>query len=428
MAATPRNESGGPTLNRMVSCVSDADIDQRAALASPRLPDRRVVVTVLGITQIFAWGSTFYLLGVLATPIGVETGWALDWVMAGISIGLLVAGIVSPRVGRGIGKNGGGLILALGAAFLGTGLLLLGAAQNLIWYLCAWVIIGAGMGAGLYDAAFATLGSIYGKDSRSAITALTLFGGFASTVCWPLSAYLVENLSWRGACFVYGAVQLGFALPLYLLRVPHRSFVAQPKDAAHSAVSLAPNETLIFWVLAAVLTLGAAILSMMGTHLIPLLQARGIDLAVAVSLGTLVGPSQVGARVVEMLAGRHYHPVWTMIASTLLVAIGTLWLLSGASLIAIAIIFYGAGNGIGSVARGTLPLTLFGAERYAALIGRLAFPILMAMAISPYAGALAFRAGGATFTLAILFGLAATNVILVLVLRNLCMNHAGYRF
>ena len=158
----------------MVSCVSDADIDQRAALASPRLPDRRIVVTVLGITQIFAWGSTFYLLGVLATPIGVETGWALDWVMAGISIGLLVAGIVSPRVGRGIGKNGGGLILALGAVFLGTGLLLLGAAQNLLWYLCAWVIIGAGMGAGLYDAAFATLGSIYGKDSRSAITALTL--------------------------------------------------------------------------------------------------------------------------------------------------------------------------------------------------------------------------------------------------------------
>jgi hypothetical protein len=146
-----------------------------------------------------------------------------------------------------------------------------------------------------------------------------------------------------------------------------------------------------------------------------------------VSLGTLVGPSQVGARVVEMLAGRHYHPVWTMIASTLLVAIGTLWLLSGASLIAIAIIFYGAGNGIGSVARGTLPLTLFGPERYAALIGRLAFPILMAMALSPYAGALAFRAGRATFTLAILFGLAATNVILVLVLRNLCMNHAGYR-
>ncbi|MFY9836670.1 MAG: MFS transporter, partial [Xanthobacteraceae bacterium] len=157
--------------------MSDADIDRRAVLASPRLPDRRIVVTALGVTQILAWGSTFYLLGVLATPIGIDTGWSLDWVMAGVSIGLLVAGIVSPRVGRAIGKNGGGLILALGAAFLGTGLLVLSAAENLLWYLCAWLIIGAGMGAGLYDAAFATLGSIYGKDARGAITSVTLFGG-----------------------------------------------------------------------------------------------------------------------------------------------------------------------------------------------------------------------------------------------------------
>jgi hypothetical protein len=160
---------------------------------------------------------------------------------------------------------------------------------------------------------------------------------------------------------------------------------------------------------------------MMGTHLLPLLLARGMDLTVAVGLGTMLGPSQVGARIIEMLAGRHYHPVWTMIASTVLVAIGTLWLLAGTSIVAIAIILYGAGNGVGSVARGTLPLALFGPERYAGLMGRLALPILMSMALSPYIGALAFKAGGATLTLAIVFGLAATNVMLVLVLRHLCM-------
>ncbi|MFY9839127.1 MAG: MFS transporter, partial [Xanthobacteraceae bacterium] len=217
--------------------------------------------------------------------------------------------------------------------------------------------------------------------------------------------------------------------PLHLLAIPRRTFVVRSGNGnkAHSANALLHGEAPIFCVLAAVLTIGASILSMMGTYLLPLLEARGADLAVAVSLGTLVGPSQVGARVIEMFAGRHYHPVWTMIASTVLLAIGMLWLLIGLSVVAVAIIFYGAGNGIGSVARGTLPLTLFGPERYATLIGRLAFPILMAMALSPYVGALAFRAGGATFTLAILFGLAATNVILVLVLRHLCMNHAAYR-
>lgn len=407
----------------MVSRVSNADIDRQAALASPGLPDRRIVVTALGITQIFAWGSTFYLLGVLATPIGVDTGWSLDWVMAGVSIGLLVAGTVSPRVGRAIGKNGGGLILALGAVFLGTGLLLLGAAQNLLWYLCAWLVIGTGMGAGLYDAAFATLGSIYGKDARAAITSLTLLGGFASTVCWPLSAYLVERLGWRDTCFVYAGIQIGFALPLHLLVVPRQTFVGQSHNGARtlSANALLPDEGPIFCVLACVLTIGASILSIMGTHLLPLLQARGIDLAVAVSLGTLVGPCQVGARLIEMFAGRHYHPIWTMIASTVLVAIGTSWLFVGTSAVAIAIIFYGAGNGIGSVARGTLPLALFGPERYATLMGRLALPILLSMALSPYLAALAFKAGGATFTLALLFGLGVINVILVLVLRHFCV-------
>jgi hypothetical protein len=387
------------------------------------VPDRRIVISALGVTQILAWGSTFYLLGVLAIPISADTGWPIDWVTFGVSVGLLIAGVVSPRVGRAIGESGGGLVLAGGAALLGTGLFLIGLAQSMLWYVCAWLITGAGMGAGLYDAAFAALGSIYGKDSRGAITSVTLFGGFASTVCWPLSAYLVEHVGWRETCFVYGAIQIGIALPLHLLVMPRRSFVNldRTRTEAPSAKALVQGETRIFGLLAAVLTIGASILSMMGTHLLPLLQARGFDLSVAVGLGILVGPSQVGARVIEMLAGRRYHPVWTMIASTVLVAIGVLWLLTGTAIVAIAIVLYGAGNGIGSVARGTLPLALFGPERYAGLIGRLALPILMSMALSPYLGALTFKAGGATFTLALVFGLAAINVMLVLVLRHFCM-------
>jgi predicted MFS family arabinose efflux permease len=401
--------------------VNDS-IDRPATRSLPPKPDRRVIVTALGLTQIFAWGSTFYLLGVLALPVANDTGWALDWVMGGVSMGLLTAGLMSPHVGRTIGDRGGGLVLATGAALLGTGLVLLAVAQNLLWYLCAWLTIGAGMSASLYDAAFATLGSIYGKEARGAITSLTLLGGFASTVCWPLSAYLVEHVGWRDTCLAYAVIQLCFALPLHLLVVPRRSFVRHDRTDAQEAPAnaLLEGETLIFRVLAAVLAIGAAILSMMGTHLLPILQARGTDLILAVSLGTLVGPSQVAARVIEMLGGRHYHPIWTMIASTVLVAIGALWLLAGWPVVAIAIVFYGAGNGIGSVARGTLPLTLFGPERYAALMGRLALPILLSMTLAPYLGALALKVGGAALTLALLFGLAVTNLMLVLVLRRLC--------
>jgi predicted MFS family arabinose efflux permease len=385
--------------------------------ASVALPDRRIVVTALGVTQILAWGSTFYLLAVLAPYIARDTGWAYDRVIAGVSVGLLVAGIVSPRVGRFISSHGGRPVLATSALLLAAGLAALGLAPNFSLYLAAWAIVGLGMGAGLYDAAFSTLGNIYGSNARSTITSVTLFGGFASTVCWPLSAYLVQAFGWREACFVYAAIQIVVALPLHLLALPRGRERSDVNEPGRGPVRLQPGERAAFAILSAVITIGAAILSTVGTHLLPLLQARGLELAAAVALGTIVGPAQVGARVIEMLAGRHYHPVWTMIASAVLVAISAVMLLAGFPLVALAIVLYGAGNGIGSVARGTLPLALFGAERYPVLMGRLALPLLVAMAVSPYLGGLAFQRGGADATLGMLAALALTNVALVIALR-----------
>lgn len=377
------------------------------------LPDRRVIVTALGVTQILAWGSTFYLLGVLAREIVRDTGWSYASVMAGVAAGLFVAGLVSPRVGRTIGARGGRPVLATSAVLLALGLVLIGAAPSIAVYLGGWIVVGAGMGAGLYDAAFSTLGSIYGRNARKPITWVTLFGGFASTVCWPLSAFLVEQLGWRGACFVYAAIQLAFALPLHLFVLPPRPDAVSAAAADEAGAGLARNERLVFGILATVLTLGAAILSMVGMHLLVLLQARGVTLAAAVAFGAMVGPSQVGARVIEMLAGSRYHPIWTMIASTVLVAAGTWLLCLDLPIYAVALVLYGAGNGIGSIARGTLPLALFGAQRYPVLMGQLALPLLIAMSVAPLFGALIFNAAGADGTLAVLASMATINVALV---------------
>jgi MFS family permease len=152
------------------------------------LPDRRVVVSALGITQIFAWGSTFYLPAALAPLIASDTGWPYDVTVGGVSVALLFAGLASPRVGR-LADNGGRPVLAVGALLLAAGLIGVGFASSIAWYLAGWLVIGLGMSASLYDAAFSTLGRIYGTRSRTAITAVTLFGGFASTVCWPLRAF-----------------------------------------------------------------------------------------------------------------------------------------------------------------------------------------------------------------------------------------------
>jgi MFS family permease len=164
---------------------------------------RPVTITALGIAQILAWGTSFYFPAVFAVPIVNDTGWSLFWVVSGTSLGLLVAGLISPRVGAIIDRRGGRPVLVISSVLYATGLLGIALAPNLPTYLLAWVVLGCGMGAGLYDAVFAALGKLYGHEARAPITNLTLFGGFSSTICWPLSAFLIEMIGWRYACVAY---------------------------------------------------------------------------------------------------------------------------------------------------------------------------------------------------------------------------------
>lgn len=384
------------------------------------LGGRQRVIAALGVIQIVAWGSSYYLLAVLAGPIAENTGWPYAWVIGGVSLGLLVAGLVSLRVGRAIDEYGGRPILAVAAVLFAAGLAMLAAAPSILFYLGAWLVLGAGMGAGLYDAAFSTLGRLYGRGARSAITALTLWGGFASTVCWPLSALLLETVGWRGTCLAYAGLHLTVVLPLSWFALPRegRRFaqvdsLVDRRIAAPSPVAFGP---LMFGLLAVILTTAGAITALWSVHLIAILQAGGVTLAAAVGLGALVGPAQVGARVVEMAAGGRHHPIWTLVAAALLIATGLLLLWAGWALPAVALIAYGAGNGIWSIARGTLPLALFGAEGYAVLMGRLAMPSLIAQAMAPSIGALLMQRFGSQTTLGFLTVLAVTNVLGVMAL------------
>jgi predicted MFS family arabinose efflux permease len=359
---------------------------------------------------------------VLAPLIVRETGWGYEWVMSGVSVGLLVAGIVSPRVGRAIANQGPRPILALGAVLSAGGLFGLGMTQSFAWYVAAWIVIGAGMGAGLYDAAFAALGSIYGSAARAPISWVTLLGGFASTVCWPLSAFLSAQLGWRGTCFAYAGIYAGLALPLLLRVLPPRTSAGDDPariERAAASLHLRRDELAIFVVLAAALTIVFAILSIVGANFLTLLQARGISLFEAVALGMIIGPAQVAARLVETMFGSRYDPIWTMLASAALVALAMVFFASGPLMFAAAVAFYAAGTGIASIARGTVPLSMFGPERYPVIVGRLGLPILGAMALAPFVGALAFQHGGAGATFALLDALAGANVLLVLLLWHL---------
>ena len=399
-----------------------------------RLPHPGFIVPVLGVTQILAWGSSYYLLAVLAKPISDDTGWPFAWVIAGVSIGLLTAGLASPRVGDGIERRGGRPILAASAVLLALGFIVLALAPSLPIYLVAWLALGLGMGAGLYDPAFATLGRLYGQRARRAITALTLFGGFASTACWPLSAFLVSELGWRGACLTYAAIHLGIVLPLYLFALPKEetrdhAMVGDRHVARREGNSKSPipqGSMPLFIVLAAAITLASMISTLASVHLLTILQARDIALAAAVALGALVGPSQVGARAIEMLISRFHHPIWTIVVGTISVVIGTSALWAHVPLISAALVFYGAGIGLESIARGTLPLALFGEHRYAAIMGRIAMPSLIAQAASPSIGALLMEKLGADGTLAALVAAAGADVLMVAAVFALMRRGTGY--
>ncbi|UCI10280.1 MFS transporter [Mesorhizobium sp. B1-1-8] len=362
-----------------------------------------------------AWGSSYYLPAVIAPRVAADTGWPLGWVVGGLSLGLLVAGLISPRVGSSIERRGGRHVLAFSAVALGLGQIGLAAAPNLAAYIVAWLVIGFGMGAGLYDAAFATLGRLYGHGARSAITTLTLFGGFASTVCWPISAFLMIEVGWRGACLSYAAVQLLIALPLYLFVLPGATEAQAVKPARTDPAAPVGKNNLKFGtmaVLATTLTLAAVISSTLSVHLLSILQGGGMALAAAVGLGALVGPFQVSARTIEMIVARYHHPIWTKFASVTFAAIGVSILWAGLPIIPVALGFYGAGIGLESIARGTLPLALFGPSGYAKLMGRLAMPSLIAQAAAPSVGALLLERTGANGLLGVLSGLALVNVAL----------------
>ena len=385
-------------------------------------PNGKRIMGALGVTQILAWGMSFYLLTVLGEPISSDTGWPLTLVVAGFSAALLMSGLTSPLTGRLIARHGGRLVLAGGAVLMAAGLAAIGLAPVLPAFLAGWLVIGVAMSASLYDPAFSTLGRIYGVTARRPITTLTLYGGFASTVCWPLSAWLVDSVGWRGTCLTYAAIQLCVSLPLLLLGLPGESRQARQEGAeaagATAALVLSRRDRAMFMLMATALMLVGMMMTILSVHLIALLQAREVGLAAAVSMGMLVGPAQVGGRIVEMAFGKRYHPIWTLVTASLLIAAGVLVLYLGFRVPAAALVLYGAGNGIWTIARGALPLALFGARDYPIVMGRLARPALVAQAVAPSVGALLIDVGGPDQTLALVAVLACLNVCVTLTLMR----------
>lgn len=380
-------------------------------------PEGRLAVTsALGVTQILAWGSSYHLPAVLAKPIAADTGWSLAWVVSGLSVGLLTSALVASFTGAAIQRWGGRPVLAASSILLSAALLTIAAAPNLAVYLLAWVIMGLGMSTGLYEAVFGTLGRLYGKDARGAITAITMWGGLAGTVCWPLGAFLAETYGWRVACLILAGIQILICLPCFAFFVPSTPS-SRAKDTRHEGKAGQMNIDMpLFYLLGGVIALSALVSSMLIVNLLTILQLRGMDLVAAVAVGALMGPAQLGARIAEMFYGRRYHAIWTMIVAVVFSALGVGLLWSGMPITALAIVVYSIGNGIQTIARGAVPLALFDPQHYPTIIGRLARPSLVVQALAPSLGAVILEKGGASNVIGVLFAASLANIVLVFIL------------
>ena len=355
--------------------------------------DLRRIVPALGIAQIVSWGTLFYAIAVLG-PAMRDALATSDIVLFGsFTGGLFLSGIVSPWIGRRIDAGGGRGVLAGGSLLGALACATLALAANPLVMLCGWLAAGVAMAACLYDPAFATLHRMAGGSYRRAVTALTLFGGFASTVFWPLSQYLLDTVGWRAAFGVYAALHALVCLPLHLIFVPPAATHAPPPAPEHATAPARPAAGAAFAWLALALALATFISAALSAHLIGLLTASGLAARDAVLVGSLIGPMQVAGRIMEFAFTRHVRAlaVGTLAFTLLLLALLLLVQVRGVWIVALAFaILYGWSNGVMTIVRGTVPAELFGHRDYGALLGRLAQPQFIAKAMAPLALTLVF--------------------------------------
>jgi MFS family permease len=341
------------------------------------------IIVALGTTQTLAWASSYYLPAILADPIGRDLGVSANWIFAAFSASLVISALLGPRIGRQIDLVGGRSVLSFSNLTLAAGLTLLGAAYSIPMLVIAWILLGIGMGCGLYDAAFAALGRIYGDAARGSITGITLIAGFASTVGWPLTACGLESIGWRNTCFAWAAAHILIGLPINLLMLPA---VKGAKAAVAAAVKphIPIDRTMIL--LAFAFAAAWSVTGAMAAHMPRILEAAGATTLQAVAAGALFGPAQVFARIIEASFLSRYHPLLSTRLACLTHPIGAviLALLGGGASSAFAI-FFGLGNGILTIARGTLPLAIFGPQNYGYRLGIIGAPARMAQAAAPLA-------------------------------------------
>ena len=340
-----------------------------------------LTVAVLGTTQTLAWASSYYLPAILADPIAAGLGVSKALFFALFSASLLLQAAVGPMIGKAIDRHGGRGVLVLSNLVLAGGLGWLALTDGVVGLAGAWVLLGIGMALGLYDSAFATLTALYGLEARAPITGITLIAGFASTLGWPVSALLNQHFGWRGACLGWAAVNLLICSPMNRLLIPRP---AGPVRSAATAQREGPAPSNGMAVLAFVFGAVGFVTGAMAAHLPRLLELAGASAGAAIAAASLMGPAQVAARLFEFGVLKRLHPLVSTRLALLMHPLGAGFLGAlGGPAASIFALLHGAGNGLLTISRGTLPLALFGPAGYGLRTGIIVAPARVTTAAAP---------------------------------------------
>jgi MFS family permease len=364
-----------------------------------------VMVWTLAVAQVISWGTLYYTFSLFVVPMQETLGWSRPLLNGALSLGLLATGAVAFPVGAWIDRHGGRTVMTLGS-LLGGLLLLAWAQVETPWaFYLIWALIGASLAGVLYEPAFAVLTATFGPEARRAITAMTLVGGFASTVFMPLTQLLIATVGWRQALLILGGLNLAVCLPLHALFVPARPAPPPPKAPPvnpDAAASTAPElQTIlrgrVFWGLAVWFTAANLTASGFVFQFVPLLASWGVDMAAILTGVALIGPMQVAGRIVLMCFNAHLETREIGTAVTVLLPAAVLALLCLPHVpvwLGLAAALYGAGNGVMTIARGTAVADLIGRTHYGAINGALTLPTMVAKAVAPVVTAVIWSATG----------------------------------
>ncbi|MFD1328830.1 arsenite efflux MFS transporter ArsK [Mycoplana ramosa] len=374
-------------------------------MSHTRLP--WAAIAALGLTQNIGYGTLYYSFSILASDMARGFGLSTEWIFGMLSIALLAGGLAAPWLGNALDRFGAGRVMTFGSAIAGAALLLCALAPNAAFFGIALVLTEMAANLVQYGAAFALLVQLRPEVAARSITYLTLIAGFASTMFWPITAALHQGLPWQGVYAVFAAANILICAPVHLWlarQLGHGMSRSGVNTAAAAAVrgSLRPEQRQLGFILMVVgFSFQALVSSAILVHMVPLLSGLGLA-ALAVTVGSLFGPSQVASRLINMLLGRDLPPLWLAAISAGLMAISPAVLLLGAPSTVAAVVFaclFGFGNGLFSIVSGTLPLSLFGSAGYGALQGRVMAARLIASAGAPFAFAFAIGHVGIPWSL-----------------------------